>query len=143
MNMSDDTRLMISSLIKAPREKVYAAWTNAETMKKWFAPGPRDPEPVEFDVRVGGKYKIIMKGESDAPVVVGEYKEVVPSQKLMFTWQWEGSPNPPTLVTVTFKDIAGGTEVVLVHEGFAMAEYTESHLQGWQAIMAKLPSVVE
>ena len=141
--MSDETRLMMTSLIKAPRAKVYAAWTNAETMKKWFAPGPRNPEPSVLDVRVGGKYKIIMKGESDAPVVVGEYKEVIPSQKLMFTWQWEGSPNPPTLVTVTFKDIAGGTEVVLVHEGFAMAEYTESHRQGWQAIMAKLPTIVE
>ena len=141
--MSNETRLQISNVIKAPRDKVYAAWTNAETMKKWFAPGARTADPVELDVRVSGKFKIIMKGEDGAPVVIGEYKDVVPSHKLAFTWQWEGSPNPPTLVTVTFKEVSGGTEVILVHEGFAKAEYRDSHLDGWQSIMGKLPAVVE
>ena len=139
--MSHDLR--VSGIIKAPRAKVYAAWTDAKTMKKWFAPGEREADATVLDVRVGGKFKITMKGESDAPVAVGEYKEVVPSQRLAFTWNWEGSPETPTLVTVTFKDVTGGTEVVLVHEGFASKESCEGHRQGWLSIMDKLPKAVE
>ncbi len=133
--------LRISSTIKAPRAKVYAAWTTPEILSQWFAPGARNPHAEVLDVRPSGKYKIIMKGEEDSPVVVGEYKEVVASEKLVFTWSWEGDPSQPTLVTVTFADTKDGTEVVLVHERFATAETCENHRMGWQAIMDKMPAL--
>jgi uncharacterized protein YndB with AHSA1/START domain len=133
--------LRISSIIKAPRDKVYAAWTKPEILSKWFAPGPRNPHPEVLDVRPGGKYKITMKGEEDSPVAIGEYKEVIAGEKLVFTWSWEGDPSQPTLVTVTFADTKDGTEVVLVHERFANAETCEHHRMGWQAIMDKMPGL--
>ena len=139
--MTDTHSLTLSSIIKAPRAKVYAAWTTAETLRKWFAPGERNPEPEVLDVRAGGKYKIVMMGTEDSPVAVGEYREVVAGEKLVFTWGWDGDPSQPTLVTVTFKDVAGGTEVVLVHDRFANAESRDHHRLGWQAIMAKMPAL--
>ena len=140
--MTDTFSLKIASTIKAPRAKVFAAWTTPGILAKWFAPGPRTPNAEILDVRPGGKYRIVMKGEEDSPVAVGEYKEVVDGKKLVFTWGWDGDPSRPTLVTVTFDDSAGGTEVVLVHERFASAETCESHRMGWQAIFDKMPSVL-
>ncbi len=139
--MTTNHSLRISSTIMAPRHKVYAAWTDAATLAKWFAPGPRNPFPEILDVRPGGKYRIIMKGDEDSPVAVGEYREVVRDEKLVFTWSWDGDPSQPTLVTVTFADTKGGTEVVLVHDRFPSAETCEHHRQGWQAIMDKLPAL--
>lgn len=133
--------LRISSTIRAPRDKVYAAWTTPAILSKWFAPGQRNPLPEILDVRPGGKYRIVMKGDDDSPVAIGEYREVVPGEKLVFTWGWEGDPSQPTLVTVTFADAKGGTEVVLLHERFASAETCERHRMGWQAIMDKMPNL--
>jgi uncharacterized protein YndB with AHSA1/START domain len=139
--MSSNHSLRLSSIIKAPRDKVYAAWTTPDILSRWFAPGPRKPVPELLDVRPGGRYKITMVGEDDSPVAVGEYKEVVRDEKLVFTWGWDGDPSQPTLVTVTFAEVTGGTEVVLVHERFATAETCEHHRMGWQAIMDKMPAL--
>jgi uncharacterized protein YndB with AHSA1/START domain len=130
-----------STVNKAPRAKVFAAWTTAETLRKWFAPGDRKPDPASLDVRSGGKFRIIMVGQEDSPTAIGEYREVVPGEKLVFTWAWDGDPSQPTLVTVTFKDVKDGTEVVLLHERFATAEACEHHRMGWQAIIGKLPGL--
>jgi hypothetical protein len=75
--MTDHHSLKVSAVIKAPRAKVFAAWTTAETLRKWFAPGSRKPDPAILDVRPGGKFRIIMVGEEDSPVAIGEYREVV------------------------------------------------------------------
>ncbi len=139
--MSNTHSLRIESHIKAPRAKVYEAWTKPDILAKWFAPGARTPAAEVLDVRPGGKYKIVMKGADDSPVAVGEYREVVHNEKLVFSWGWEGDPSQPTLVTVTFADKAGGTEVVLVHERFANADTCEHHRMGWQAIMDKMPAL--
>lgn len=139
--MSNTHSLRIASVINAPRSKVFAAWTTPEILAQWFAPGPRNPFPEGLDVRPGGKYRIVMKGEEDSPVAVGEYREVVANEKLVFTWSWEGDPSQPTLVTVTFSDKGDGTEVVLVHERFTNAETCDHHRMGWQAILDKLPGL--
>ncbi|MGB8315320.1 MAG: SRPBCC domain-containing protein [Aestuariivirga sp.] len=139
--MTETHSLKVSAIIKAPRPVVYAAWTTAETLRKWFAPGDRKPDPAILDVRPGGKYRIIMVGQEDSPAAVGEYREVVPGEKLVFTWGWDGDPSQPTLVTVTFKDVKDGTEVTLLHERFTTAETCEHHRMGWQAIMDKLPAL--
>ncbi len=139
--MTNTHSLRIASTIKAPRAKVFAAWTTPDILAQWFAPGSRNPFPEVLDVRPGGKYKIIMRGADDSPIAIGEYKEVVPGEKLVFTWGWDGDPSLPTLVTVTFADAKGGTDVVLVHERFATAETCEHHRQGWQAIFDKMPGL--
>ncbi len=139
--MTDTYSLRVASTIKAPRAKVFAAFTEPDILAKWFAPGPRTPRAEILDVRTGGKYRIAMQGEEDTPVAVGEYQEVIDGKKLVFTWSWDGDPSQPTLVTVTFADVADGTEVVLVHERFITAETCEHHRQGWQAIIDKLPAV--
>lgn len=136
--MKKDISLRVATTVKAPRSKVFEAWTKPEILAKWFAPGPRTPVPEVLDVKPGGKFRIMMQGDEDAPVAVGEYRDVQRNEKLVFTWGWDGDPSQPTLVTVTFADVTGGTEVVLRHERFAAADTRDHHRQGWEAILQKL-----
>lgn len=130
--------LETSIVINASRAKVFAAWIKPEIMKKWFAPGPMTVPAAHADPRPGGTYSITMKGEDKSPTVTGEYQEVVDGERLVFTWGWEGDPSGRTLVTVTFHDAKGGTEVKLKHERFATAETRDMHLMGWNGCLASL-----
>ena len=139
--MTDTTSLQVSTHVKAPRAKVYAAFVTPETLSRWFAPGALKARAEQLDVRPGGRFRIIMQGEDSAPTATGEYQEVIAGQKLVFTWSWEGDPSQPTLVTVTFSDADGGTNVVLTHDRFASPESRDHHREGWQAILDKLPAL--
>lgn len=130
--------LETSIIVKAPRARVFAAWTTPELMKKWFAPGAMTVPSCQADPRPCGTYMITMKGEDKNPTVRGEYREVVQDEKLVFTWGWDGDAVDQTLVTVHFRDAKGGTEVHLKHERFASPESRDMHLQGWNGCLANL-----
>ena len=66
--------------------------------------------------------------------VGGEYSEVTPPERLVFTWSWEGddtADSPETLVTIEFRDLGDMTEVVLTHERFLSVESRDQHQHGW------------
>lgn len=105
--------LVLTRILNAPREKVYQAWTNAEIMKKWFAPKPWSTPFVQLDVRAGGANVITMRSPEgqDFPNS-GVYLEVVPNEKLVFTdaytKAWEPSQKPFMTVVLTFEDAGPG-----------------------------------
>lgn len=86
---ADDRELVITRLIDAPRELVYRCWTDAELMKKWFAPSPWTTPEAKLDVRAGGANRIVMRSPEDYPNL-GVYLEVVPNEKLVFTDAFTG-----------------------------------------------------
>jgi uncharacterized protein YndB with AHSA1/START domain len=141
-------RLVIKRSFNAPVERVYAAWTDAEQMKRWFAPGQMSVPGAEADVRVGGRYRVQMadpKGEGDCELHTtgGVYREVVPNQRLVFTWQWEGSALE-TVVTLQFRSVsANETELTLIHEGFDSQDTRDKHAQGWQGCLANLHAFLQ
>jgi len=138
-------RLVIERRYKAPVERVYAAWTKPEQMKRWFAPGDMIVPAAEADVRVGGRYRVQIsegEGQCEFHTTGGVYREVVPNQRLVFTWQWEGS-DLETVVTVEFKALSSNeTALTLVHEGFDNQDNREKHGQGWQGCLANLEAFV-
>ncbi|MCI0673525.1 MAG: SRPBCC domain-containing protein, partial [Myxococcaceae bacterium] len=122
----DNARLEVRRLLPASREKVFDAWTRPDRMRQWFAPGPMSCPRVEVDLRPGGAYRIEMQEPGGATRVThGTYREVVPNERLVFTWGWEGPDRHETLVTVELRSRGEDTELVLVHERFASAESRE------------------
>ena len=97
---------------------------------------------AEVDLRVGGGYRLAMHdpGSGDTHVVRGEYTEVVPPERLVYTWTWEhDSPGSAgSVVTVVFRDDGPRTTVQLTHTGFADAAAVARHEHGWQAVMDTL-----
>ncbi len=76
----------------ASPEEVYRAWTDPSVIKRWFGPTPEFSTTIaEVDLKVGGKYRIGMKSpDGELYVATGVYQEIVPNEKLAFTWRWEG-----------------------------------------------------
>ena len=68
----------------------------------------------------------------------GVYREVVPNEKLVFTWAWKSTPERESLVTVTFKPDGAGTLLTLLHEQFFDADARDRHQQGWAGAIDKL-----
>ncbi len=133
--------LTVNRIINAPRERVFAAWTQPELLRKWWGAHESFSAPIaEIDLRVGGKYRLgMLEPGKDAPYVsYGVYREVNPPERLVFTWAFEKMPGDDpgfvpaeTLVTVEFINKGGATEVVLTHEQFPDEHMRDEHQQGW------------
>lgn len=126
--------------IKAPPAKVWAAITQPELMLQWWGPDAGPTLSVVAEVRPGGQFSVVFRllnGEEHNPT--GIYREVVPEKKLAFTWDMPGAAEPVTLVTFVLKPIDGGTELTLTHEHLPDEEARESHEQGWNGLLDKLP----
>jgi uncharacterized protein YndB with AHSA1/START domain len=128
-------------LLNASREVVFAAWTDLEKFMQWWGPETRHCPHAEIDLRPGGQWRACMRAsDGDEAWVGGEYREVAPPSKLVFTWAWErgGMPGPSTIVTVELTDRGNQTELRLVHEGFESAEVAAAHDDGWGSSMISL-----
>ena len=132
--------LAIKRRFAAPPEKVFAAWTDPDKLKRWMGPGDVVTLLAETDVRAGGRYRIVMQrpGESEQFDVRGVYREVVPNEKLVMTWAWQSTPERESLVTVTFKPDGDGTLMTLLHEQFFDADARDRHQGGWNGALEKL-----
>lgn len=134
----------VKRVFQAPVARVYRAWTDPEIMNAWFHPNKDMISVCSADLRVGGRYEVQMIPEEGGPFIVsGVYEEIIPKEKIAFTWRWqhdEGEePNEETLVTVYFRIIDGGqTEVTLRHERFGSDEERDSHTLGWQETFDRL-----
>jgi uncharacterized protein YndB with AHSA1/START domain len=94
---------------------------------------------AESDPRVGGHYRIIARSpDGEEHDVSGVYREVVPNQKLVFTWAWRSTPERESLVTITFKPDGEGTLLTLTHEQFFDEPARDRHQTGWTGALEKL-----
>jgi uncharacterized protein YndB with AHSA1/START domain len=131
--------LTIKRRFNASPAKVFAAWTDPEKVKRWMGPGETKTVTAENDPRVGGRYRIVMRppgGEEHD--VGGIYREVIPNEKLVFTWAWKSTPERESLVTLTFKNDGGGTLLTLTHEQFFDDDARDRHQPGWNGSFEKL-----
>lgn len=129
---SEDLKIEIRRVIQAPRSRVFASWTTPELMQQWFAPGGMRVGSASTDLRVGGEYRVEMHGADDAVYVAsGVYRRIVPNELLSFTWAGACDPGQETLVTIAFRDLEKGTELMLTHERFRSAEAAANHEHGW------------
>jgi uncharacterized protein YndB with AHSA1/START domain len=140
---SADRVLVINRNLSAPPARVFQAWTDPVRMMKWFAPEGMSTPIAESDLRVGGRYRVLMR-EADGVEhdVSGEYVEIVTDRRLVFTWAWRNSPEIVTLVTVELEPDGKGTQLTLTHERLANAESRDSHKSGWTSALNKLEKLV-
>ena len=126
--------------IKAPPAKVWAAITQPKLMMQWWGPDAGPTLSAEADVRPGGRFSIVFRllnGEEHNPT--GIYQEVIPEQKLVFTWEWAGAPERESLVSFVLEPLDGGTELTLIHEQLPDEAARQSHEAGWSGLLDKLP----
>ena len=131
--------LTLKRRIKAAPAKVLAAWTDPEKVKHWMGPGDVKVLSVESDPRVGGRFRWVMQSPNgEIHDVSGVFREVVPDQKLVFTWAWKSTPERESLVTVSVKPEGDGTLLTLTHEQFFDADARDRHQTGWTSALDKM-----
>jgi uncharacterized protein YndB with AHSA1/START domain len=133
----DPTAIRIERMFRAPVEAVFAAWTSAEMLRRWYPPGADWDTPVaEIDLRVGGKLRLVMRDPAgDEFGGGGEYREIDPPRRLAFTWAWDRSDAraETQLIEVEFTDNQDGTTtVVMVNRGLRDEQSKGSHREGWE-----------
>src|ERR1700681_2161287 len=130
--------LTVKRRYNASPAKVFAAWTDPQKLASWFGPEQVTEVSAETDVRVGGRYHIKAVTPTDEHNVGGVYREVVPNEKLVFTWAWQSMPERESVVTVLFKPDGDGTLLTLTHEQFFDEPARDRHEQGWTGALEKL-----
>jgi uncharacterized protein YndB with AHSA1/START domain len=133
--------LQMKRTFRAPRDKVFRAWTNRVELAQWFAPSTEYSTVVpEFELRVGGRYRVEMHHKSgNVHSVSGTYQEIKPPEKVVFTWRWDGDTSPEhSVVTIEFQDLGDSTEVTLTHERLPNPEERDKHAHGWNGCMDQL-----
>jgi uncharacterized protein YndB with AHSA1/START domain len=148
MTPKEKLSLEVKRLIKAPRDRVYAAWTDPAQLKQWFGPEKVQTRDFIANTRVGGKFRWdLTNPEGEKMTCRGEYRELQPGKKIVFTWQWQDDEtweNHISVVTVELSDADadGGTELRLTHERLPNEASRDGHTGGWNSALDKLENFV-
>jgi uncharacterized protein YndB with AHSA1/START domain len=135
--------LTLKRRFNAPPETVYAAWTDPKRLVHWFGPDQGPVTKAETDVRVGGRFQIVFHSEDgEEHDVSGTYLQVIPNEKLQFTWAWRSMPERESLVTILVKPDGDGSLLTLIHEQFFDEPARDRHEYGWTGCLNKLEKLL-
>jgi uncharacterized protein YndB with AHSA1/START domain len=130
--------------LNAAPAKVYAAWTDPKKIIHWF--GRADVKPgslqAEIDPRTGGRFRVSFSANDEYYEIRGVYREVVPNQRLVFSWAWHSTPERESQVTVSLKPDGDGTLLTLHHEQLFDSASRDGHERGWIGALEKLANYV-
>ena len=143
-----DRDLVLTRVLNAPRDKVFQCWTQPDLIKQWFAPKPWTTPKVEMDLRPGGGNVMTMADENGTEYPnPGQYLEIVPNEKLVFTdaftGDWTPSAKPFFTAILTFEDAGEGKTRYTAVARHWTAEDAAAHKQmgfheGWGMCAAQL-----
>ncbi|HMC63187.1 MAG TPA: SRPBCC domain-containing protein [Candidatus Solibacter sp.] len=150
-----DFTLQIRRTFAAPREKVFAAWSDPAQLEKWMCREVAAHTVIHHrqDIRTGGRYQMEIRDAVKNETYWGQgvYLEVTPPEKLRFTWCWtknnpDGENMHPgaeeTEVVVEFLSRGNATELILTHAGFPNEALRKDHDGGWNGCLDILEGVV-
>lgn len=138
--------LLITRVLAAPRELVFAAWTDPKHLAHWMGPHQYETTSCKVDLHVGGTYRICITGTKKSHWMRGTYQEVTPPRRLVFTFAWEdehGEPVHETLVTLTFEEEKGKTKMTFHQALFRDKKERDDHEGGWTESFERLAAYVE
>jgi uncharacterized protein YndB with AHSA1/START domain len=138
----NDRELVLTRLMHAPRELVFAAFTDPQQLRRWWGPKDYPATHVEMDVRVGGRWRNCLTATADGRELWqhGVFREVSPPSHLAFTFVWEeeGERGLETLVTITLVDEGGETRLTLRQTPFHSIAERDGHGGGWSSSFDRL-----
>lgn len=133
--------LVITRIFDAPRSLVFKAWTEPEHRMRWWGLKGFTVTSCEMDLRPGGAWRLSMRSpEGREDRQVGIFREIVPPERLVFTYAFEdagGNIGHETLVTVTFADHEGKTKLT-VNQAVFETVAVRDHVRGWGEALDRL-----
>jgi uncharacterized protein YndB with AHSA1/START domain len=115
VTLPTDTQILITREFDAPRHLVYRAWTTPELIRRWWSGDRGEVTIAEVDLRVGGRWRYVMTANGGFEVAFhGEYREIVPNERIVSTEVYEGMPDGEAVDTLTFTEKDGRTTLSLL-----------------------------
>ena len=112
LTLPSDREIMLSRTFDAPRRLVWEAFTKPEHLRQWWGPRNMTTEVCEADVRPGGKWRLVHRGPNGEEYAFrGEFREVVPIERIVQTFEWEGLPGHISVETLTLEERDGKTTI--------------------------------
>ncbi|MDK1385757.1 hypothetical protein ILFOPFJJ_03779 [Ensifer psoraleae] len=138
--------LNLRRIFNAPRELVWRAWTRPEMLVAWFGPPEWPAVRTEQDLRPGGTWRACLRSTSEDRVLWqgGVYREVVPPERLVFSFKWESDDHEDgtpvdTLVTMLLTELPDGqTQMEFTQQGLKSEQSLAGHRHGWTGTFARL-----
>jgi uncharacterized protein YndB with AHSA1/START domain len=124
-----EKEIHMTRVFDAPRDLVFEAHSSCEHMSNWWGPRKYEVASCEIDFRPGGAWRIVHRadGEEDQGFH-GEFREIVPPEKIVWTFEWEGLPGHVSVETLTLEERDGKT-LVTAHSVFDTAEDRDGMIQ--------------
>ena len=124
-----DEQILITREFDAPRHLVYKAWTTPELVRRWWPANRGEMTVAEIDLRVGGAWRYVMVTPDGLEVAFhGEYREIVPEERIVSTEVYEAMPEGEALNTLTFADSEAGRTTVTLLVEHASREHRDAHV---------------
>ena len=133
-------------VLRAPAERIYRAFLNADAMAKWLPPNGFTGKVHHLDAKVGGTYKMSFTNftTGNSHSFGGEFLELLPNERIRHTDKFDDPNLPGTMqVTVSFRKVSCGTELNIMQEGIPDVIPPEACYLGWQESLALLAELVE
>ena len=128
VTLPTDEQILITREFAAPRRLVYKAWTTPELVKRWWSGLRGEVTSVEIDLRVGGTWRYVMVANEGFEVAFhGEYREIVPNERLVSTEVYEGFPEAEALDTLTLTEEDGRTTMAILVQHSSKA-HRDAHI---------------
>ncbi|MCA1672396.1 MAG: SRPBCC family protein [Actinobacteria bacterium] len=123
-----DTQILITREFNAPKHLVYKAWTTPELIKRWWSGDRGEVTIAEVDLRVGGTWRYVMVANEGFEVAFhGEYREIVPNERIVSTEVYEGMPEGEAVDTLTCTEKDGRTTVTILVQ-HSSQEHRDAHI---------------
>lgn len=132
----------VTHRFKAPAERVFDAWLNPESARKWLFTMPTS-QVIRCDIEphVGGKFLIVDRREDGDVEHLGEYQEIARPHRLVFTFAVPKYSSQVTRVTIDIAAQPGGCELTLLHEN-VLPEWVNATQEGWTMILERLENAI-
>lgn len=144
--MTKTNTVRFHRVLRAPPERVYRAFVDADALAKWLPPNGFTCKVHEHDAKVGGGYRMSFTNftTGNAHSFGGTYLELVPGERLRYNDRFEDPGLPGEMITtVTLRAVSCGTELDIVQEGLPDAIPVEECYVGWQESLVLLGKLVE
>jgi uncharacterized protein YndB with AHSA1/START domain len=146
VTLPEDTQILITREFDAPARLVYRAWTTPELVRRWWSGDRGEVTSAEIDLRAGGTWRFVMKANAGFEVAFhGEYREIVPAERIVSTEVFEGMPDAEALNTITFTEADGRTTMSILVQ-HSSQEHRDAHINsgmegGMQEALDRLEEV--
>jgi uncharacterized protein YndB with AHSA1/START domain len=144
VTLPTDEQILITREFNAPKELVYTAWMTPELVKRWWNAKRGEVTVAEIDLRVGGMWRYVMVTDDGFEVGFhGEFREIVPNERIVATEVYEGMPDAEAVNTVTFTEVDGRTTLTILVQ-HSKKEHRDAHIEsGMEAGMQDAMDLLE